>query len=139
MAKSTKKKVATKKTAKKVEKKKVEKSEKTSGSRKKYGEFTSNELRTMEVLGEGGDFSRNDLKKATGIEKGWSGMLGSPTRTIKHNTLEGRGFVKHQKHEAQGEGEGKTPAGFFYTITGTGKKALAVALKAKEAAEVEEE
>ena len=126
---------ATKKTpAKKTTKKAAKVSTKkkgTGGGRKKYGGLNPNEIKTLECLVKG-DCTRKDMQKATGIEKGWSKMLGSPTKGISEDSMEGRKLIKSAKYEPQ-EGESKSRAGFVYSITAAGKKALEKANKEKAA------
>jgi hypothetical protein len=72
--------------------------------------------KVLEVLADGKPKTRKDLKEATGLQKGWSKILGAPTKgELKPTTLEGMGLVKSEP----------TPEGLAYTITAAGKQALA--------------
>lgn len=135
-----KKSTSTKKSTKKktTSKKKAAGSGKKGGGRKKYNDLSPNEIKVLQCLEDNGEMSRAELTDATGIQKGWAKLLGSPTKEIKEDSLEGRKLVKHSKYEPQ-EGDEKhgKRAGFVYDITATGKKALAKALD-EQAADAEE-
>lgn len=61
--------------------------------------------------------TRDDLRKKTGIQKGYSGLLGSHTKEVQPETLLGRGLVK-----VSIPAEGQRQHG--YEITAKGKKEL---------------
>ena len=71
------------------------------------------------------DLTRGQLKDKTGIERGWSKLLGASTKeglgTAGETSLEGRGLVNSAKIEGQ--------RSMVYSITSAGKKALANATK----------
>lgn len=140
---TTTKKTAKKSTTKKSTAKKSTKGAKDSGKapakkkgggRKKYNDLSPNDIKVMRCLRDAGKpVTRAYMQEVTGIQKGYAALLGSPTKEIKPDTLEGRKLVKSEKHEAQGEGDNKTPAGFYYHITKSGASALAKAEKEMEA------
>lgn len=113
---------------------------KKGGGRRRYGDLTQTEMKVLECLEDGDSKTRTTMKEETGIQKGWSKMLGAPTKPdgVGPDTLEGKGYVKHEKLDAQGEGDNKTPAGFYYKIMAKGQKALEKARKEKEKADAEE-
>ncbi len=81
-------------------------------------ELSPNEVKTLKALVKGNKpMSRADLRKATGIQKGWSKLLGSSTKEVAAESLEGRKLVKSEKVEGQ--------RGIVYTVTANGKKAVA--------------
>lgn len=92
--------------------------------------LSGNEIKTLQALAKSKTaLTRNDLRAATGIQKGWSGMLGASTKTVADDTLCGRGYVKDVTDSHPKEG-GRS---LLYTITANGRKALEKALKtAKE-------
>lgn len=109
---------------------------KEKGSKKKFGNLTSNQMKTLECLEDNVAKTRATMTAETGIQKGWAKLLGAATKGAPTaDTLEGMGLVKSEKLEAQGEGDEKTPGGLYYTITKAGHKELADARKAKEAAD----
>jgi len=119
------------------EKKTTKAAAKKTGGKKKFGGLNVSEMKVLEALKDGEARTRNDLRGITGIQKGWSKILGAPTKGVSPESLEGRKFVKSEKHEAQGEGDTKTPAGLYYTIMAGGKKVLEKANKEMAKAEAE--
>jgi hypothetical protein len=128
-------KTSTPKTSKKAEKpvaKKAEKKVKVVKTVEKKapkietgpGELTGNQkifLAALKPTANGGKtMTRNDLKKKTGVKKGYSKALGAATKEadFTDTSLEGRGLIKSRPAT---EGE----SGLQYHITAKGLKALA--------------
>lgn len=87
------------------------------------GRLSPKRVRVLEVLARSAPngLTRTELAKKTGLTKGWSKLLGSPTKgKAAVGTLEGDGLVRSEKHEDQ-------HGLLVYRITATGKKALAAA------------
>ena len=84
--------------------------------------LTQREITALTALKNGKALSRDELRKATGINKGWSKLFGAATKEDfggNTNGLEPRGLVKH----ATGE-KART---LTYQITAKGLKVLAEA------------
>lgn len=86
--------------------------------------LTGNEVKILTALFKSGKpMTRADLAKKTGINKGWSRVLGSSTKEdggmSGDESLEGRGLVKCERHEGE--------RSLSYTITARGKAELAKA------------
>lgn len=96
------------------------------------GELTGNELKVLTALkgtsAGGKTLSRSKLKEKTGINKGYSKMLGAATKGDMGDGLESRGFVKHVKIEDQRE--------LGYHITAKGTALVSKPPKAKREKEV---
>lgn len=89
---------------------------------KKVSSLTASDIKVLKALSKSGKpLTRNELREQTGINKGWSRILGSATREVSEHSLEGRKMVKCE----QSEESGRT---LLYTITATGKNALAKTL-----------
>jgi hypothetical protein len=87
------------------------------------GTLTGNEVKVLSTLNKNSKpLTRTELSVKTGINKGWSRLLGAATKGTGDG-LENRKLVKCS---LPGEGEGR---GLVYTITASGKAAL---VKAKE-------
>lgn len=89
--------------------------------------LTGNETLTLTALSKSANpMTRDDLRKKTGINKGWSKMLGATSKedggAAGKDSLCGRGLVKSFVPE-----EGSRQ--FRYAITASGKKALEKAAK----------
>lgn len=91
--------------------------------------LSSNQVKILEQLSSGRRMSRKDIAEATGIQKGFSKLLGAQENPAE-TALEPMGLVKSEEPK---EGE----RGLQYTITAGGKKALEKAQK--EAKEPKEE
>lgn len=89
---------------------------------KAKGDLTGNEIKVLSLLAKAkAPMTRGELSFKTGINKGWSRLLGAFTEGKGHGDgLEDRGLVT--THVAP-EGE----RGVRYTITAAGRKALAKA------------
>jgi hypothetical protein len=90
-------------------------------STRRLAGLTGRDIRVLEQLAKFKDgLTRNDLKAKCGIAKGFSKIMGTPSKDVyADNTLEGRGLVAHDTAEGV--------RGFTYTITAKGKAALAEA------------
>lgn len=94
--------------------------------------LTGTALRALTALaGSKAPLTRAELAEATGVQKGWSRLLGAATKegggAAGAKSLEARGLVRCEPQEG-----GRALA---YTITPAGKKALAAAQKAQAAAD----
>jgi hypothetical protein len=77
------------------------------------------------LAGAKGPATRNELSQATGMEKGWSELLGAATREglgVQGGGLEGRGLNECLGRQVGGKS-------LLYTITGAGRKAIEQAEK----------
>ena len=117
--KSTSKKAPVKKTT--TKKVTVKKEEGEKKSRISANGLNGSHIRVLQTLKGGASMSRAELAEATGINKGWSRILGT-TEGGHEDALEPRGFVKSS---VPPEGE----RGMRYTITASGKKSLEKAEK----------
>ncbi len=57
---------------------------------------TPKEVKVLELVASSPK-TRKQLIAATGIQKGWSDLLGAPTREILPNTMQGKGWIKQEK------------------------------------------
>lgn len=81
--------------------------------------LTENARKVLTALGKAKQpLTRADLRAATGIQRGFSKLLGTATKGVQPDSLEGRGLVKST---APADGEGRA---LTYTITAAGKRAL---------------
>jgi hypothetical protein len=85
------------------------------------GSLTKSEIKILEALKSAGtkELNRDQLIQKTGINNGWSRMLGTPTTEVKPGTLQGRKLINCHKHEGSRV--------LTYTITTRGKQALSKA------------
>ena len=120
MAKKTTKKKAV---SKKVSKRTTKKSTKPRTPRRADG-ITPDQIKILEALKQttygGKELTRQELKKITGIKKGYSKLLGAVTieefGAGSKTGLEPRGLVKSAKHEGN--------RSLTYSITSKGKKII---------------
>ena len=115
-------KAATKKAAKKGAKKGAAVKKAAGGGKEKKGELSGNAIKVLQAMkgtaANGKTVTRAQLAEKTGINKGWSKLLGNPTKGGDHG-MEAAGLVKSQKHEGE--------RGLVYFITEKGRKALEAA------------
>lgn len=109
--------------AKKAKGKKAAKAKaaKAAPAAKANGGLTGNEVKILTALTKSNKpLTRDQLRSKTGINKGWSRVLGAATKddggVNADASLEGRGYVKADKPEGQRTLE--------YTVTAAGRKAL---------------
>jgi hypothetical protein len=84
------------------------------------GGLSGNQRKVLQALAKttaDKTLTRGELAEKTGIERGWSKLLGSPTKDAKDHGMEAEGLVKSQKVEGE--------RGLGYFITAKGKAALA--------------
>ena len=83
--------------------------------------LTNSEVRVLHLLSQAeGGLNRAQLAAKTGVKRGWSKLLGAPTKEGGANTgLEGRGLVRSAVTEGT--------RGLVYTITTAGRKEMAKA------------
>jgi len=92
--------------------------------------LSKNQVTILEQLAKKSPMSRKDLMEATGIQKGYSKLMGAQENPAE-SALEPLGYVKAAEPQ---EGQ----RGLQYSITANGKKALEKALKEAAAAPKEE-
>lgn len=84
------------------------------------GELTGSEIKILSALTKVESANRDKLRSATGIQKGYSKILGASTKedygSTGSDSLCGRGYVKVLKIEGERQ--------FRYQISATGRKAL---------------
>ena len=85
--------------------------------------LTTRQLRVLQALAKGQPLTRKQLAGATGQKKGWSALLGAPTKGIKDGTMQGLGLVAVSKQQP-----------YVYSITATGKASLPKTKSAKKLA-----
>lgn len=98
-----------------------------------FNGLTQSKIKTLQELRDGMPKTRNDLVEATGIQKGWSKLLGAVTKDNfggHADSLLALGYVKQLVAE-----EGVR--GTRYQITATGRKALEKAEKEMAKAEAD--
>ena len=82
--------------------------------------LTGNEQKILKALSGGAALTRAELRKKTGINKGWSRALGASSKddggVAGKDSLEGRGYVASDRAEGDRQ--------FTYKITAAGRKAL---------------
>lgn len=111
-----------KKGAKRQQKKeKATNGEETIRSRGKFNGLNVSQIKALEALRGAKAMTRSELTDATGIKKGWSKNLGTKAGTHE-DSLASLNYVKITLPQ---EGERQLK----YSITATGKSALAKALK----------
>jgi len=110
-----------KKSVKKTPVKATPKVEEPKTRSRSYNGLNGSQIRTLEALSDGKAKTRVELAEATGINKGWSRILGTKEGTHE-DALEPMGYIKATVPQ---EGE----RGMKYTITASGKQALAKAQK----------
>lgn len=113
---------ATTMTATKTASKKNTKAQ-TNGTAKAEDGLSPNQIKVLSTLAKAkGPLTRTELATKTGINKGWSRLLGASTKDDSENGgLEAEGLVKVEKPEDS--------RGLVYTITAAGRKALEKASK----------
>jgi hypothetical protein len=80
--------------------------------------LTKRQHKVLTALASGKELSRNELADATGMNKGWSKLLGASTHEeAGDGSLEGLGYIKSARYEGS--------RSVVYAITAAGKKALA--------------
>ena len=105
--------------AKQTTKEAAEPKKRTSG---KFNDLTSSQIKTLEALNDGTAMTRQELADETGIQKGWSKLLGKQEDDHEDSLLS-KNLVKATVPQ---EGEGRA---MKYMITAAGKQALAKAQK----------
>lgn len=86
----------------------------------KNGTLTGNEAKVLKALSSGAVLTREELRRKTGINKGWSRMLGASSKedggAAGDASLEGRGLITSDRPEGE--------RAFSYKLTAAGRKAL---------------
>lgn len=83
---------------------------------------TGREVKVLTALSKAmpDGLTRPQLVKKTGINRGWSRLLGASTKkgfgSAGKTSMEGRGLIRHEKHEDS--------RAMIYVITATGRKAI---------------
>lgn len=83
---------------------------------------TQKQFRVLNAIEKGGK-TRKQLEAELNVRKGWSALLGAPGKEIKPKTMQGLGWINQEGNP------------ITVTITAAGKKVLAHARKAREAAD----